>query len=645
MATSKRDYPVCLLGAMAAGKSSFLAGLAIRGGATQQSSLTIHGNDPASVDYLTELADALRLQQWPSPTNRAERFSFEVNCGGRILTLSILDFPGGDFLNHLRRLDKDRGDELKRHLREAEACLLLLDPHVDLRPVGELSGEEHNRLHARFDAYLQAVSQLRRAEAGVENAIRPASKAKGAFPDVALVVAKADSVPELAAGMDPAKFVESRAPSFLRRLQENYHAPFEVFAVSSVGATEVVDGRTVPARHDRLAPTGYEPLFEWLARRRKVRRMWPYFVGAAAALATVAVVAGGWTTQKAVERSSIESALQDVRLSPRDRLRQSIDAPSPLWRLRAQLLDEDLSDVEKKLESSGGEADLASVKKELDELATLQPGPAKVRIDALQRKVAERRDDGLFAQVKGAFEGRRADFVELAGLYLKQYSANAQRREQVVAWLRDERAAGMRRARQLVSLASSTTPQELQDKAKAILDFLETHGPALEQQPPRVRDEMKRMRRAAELARQFSEPRPYRVTLVKTGPFTSPRYQIFEVHRDGALEQEFRSTVAATEIRWDKPFELSWSATTKLRLVLKEDGRLYDSNVAELPLEGPDGLAGLTGSHSPKLDANWRSSAADLKFEFTIDGLSSDDWKAFSDYVHPGDRWSQGGTP
>ena len=60
---------VCLLGSEGSGKTCFLAGLAILGEPNRASPLTVTPTDQVTASYLDELANTLRRQEWPPPTN------------------------------------------------------------------------------------------------------------------------------------------------------------------------------------------------------------------------------------------------------------------------------------------------------------------------------------------------------------------------------------------------------------------------------------------------------------------------------------------------------------------------------------------------------------------------------------------------
>ena len=276
---SAAPLSVCMLGLMAAGKSTFLAGLAILGEPDRGSGLTVRGLNEKSVSYLKELGDTLRLRRWPGPTNVVNLFEIEVIAAGQVLNLLILDYPGDDFRVQLQRFVAGAAEELRTRLAEAEACLLLLDPERELRPESELTDAERNVQIDRLSALVHTVADLRSKRQTVSAAAAPTGNAKahaargkspGLFPDLAVVVTKADLVPELPTSAAAEAFLQRRVPNVLARLQENARH-VRCFAVSAVGETErTPEGHVIPATRGRLAPRGYLELFRWLVRRRKI---------------------------------------------------------------------------------------------------------------------------------------------------------------------------------------------------------------------------------------------------------------------------------------------------------------------------------------------------------------------------------------
>src|SRR4051812_20511713 len=94
---SKTVTRVCVLGSEAAGKTCFLAGLAVLSEPDRNSGFQAMGRDDDSQRYLKELGDAIRAQSWPPFTTQTRLIDLDVNYRRTLLNLLVMDYPGEDF--------------------------------------------------------------------------------------------------------------------------------------------------------------------------------------------------------------------------------------------------------------------------------------------------------------------------------------------------------------------------------------------------------------------------------------------------------------------------------------------------------------------------------------------------------------------
>ena len=70
-AATEEPIKVCLLGATGAGKTCFLAGLAVLSEPDRKSIIDVLHDNKGTADYLDSLQDTLRSGNWPPPNNAA----------------------------------------------------------------------------------------------------------------------------------------------------------------------------------------------------------------------------------------------------------------------------------------------------------------------------------------------------------------------------------------------------------------------------------------------------------------------------------------------------------------------------------------------------------------------------------------------
>lgn len=636
---SARPFNVCMLGSMAAGKSTFLAGLAILGEPNRSSGLTVRGLNEKSVSYLKELGDTLRLQQWPGPTNRVELFEIEVTTGGRILNLLILDYPGDDFRVQLQRFVDGAADELRARLTEAEACLLLLDPERELRPESELTDAERNHQVERLNALVNTVADLRSKRQPGTPLPGPAGTRTTSppwFPDLAVVVTKADLVTELSDAGAAEAYLQSRVPAVLDRFRLNAkHVRY--FAVSAVGATErTPEGYVIPAPRGQLAPRGYRELFEWLVGRRKFRRWWPAI---AAGLLVVGISVGLgtlYTGKTMVERTSIEESLRNEAIPPVERLKSSLGCPLPLRTLRQELFEWVLTQTEEDLRKAASERDLQDVSAKLGRLMEYEPGPLLGRCEELRRQALERRVALRFEEVRRARDGKHSAFREMAERFRADFLADP-RAEEVGEWLGMADSESFEEEKRSVFRLTVSDDRSLAVKLERIAAFLKQYGPKLGKRAVVIR-------RALELGTQFRSERIYQVKLVRTGEFTSPRYQFVQVFIDGKFHSRFDAPTAATVQNWDRTIQIVWKLGMTVNLDLFQAGYVSNSHIASLTGTGPLALEAFSSPRQATTQrAGWGGSLKEgaVRFNVHLMEVSADDFRALDSYILPGDEWNR----
>ena len=315
--TARVEEPikVCLLGASGAGKTCFIAGLAVLSEPDRASIITVLHDNKSTADYLDSLQDTLRSGQWPPPNNATFILDMTVIVEGRAIDLRIVDYPGEDFTGALRTLDIAEIDELYRFSKQAQIFLLLFSPHRDL--AADDADTATKTLIARQRAHLQAITQVWK-----ERELGTPSEDKRSHPvELGLVVTQCDRVPGLTSPRAAKEFFKSRAPNLASRLTD-LAVSADFFGISVLGrpaegdSTQITTTNSPPP--EQLDPFGYESLFRWIRDyqdRHRMRRLRPRLVGGAiSAVALLAISFVLWKSHSDHVRAVLTSDRPPVEI-------------------------------------------------------------------------------------------------------------------------------------------------------------------------------------------------------------------------------------------------------------------------------------------------------------------------------------------
>jgi hypothetical protein len=620
-----------LLGSEGSGKTCFLAGLAVLAEPNRRTHITVTPTDTVTVEYLDELARTLRCQQWPPPTNMTTILNMKIGLGGTAIDVLMVDYPGEDFRKELRKLNREQVKDLYEHYAEAEATLLLFDPVRDVRAVNDPAHREEQI--ERQTAHLNAIA-LEWAERSGQPLSRQARSV-----DVAIIVTKSDREPGLSTCSATRRFFRKYAAPLDAKICQQAHA-VQYFPLSAIGHAASVqrEGETELVPGKDLDPKGYEEILCWVLQRRRWRRQRPWVRrGAAAAIAVlfIGLAAWGW---RLANRFEAVATLNSPRLSTVEKLeRTQGSSDATVLQRRATIFTEELESLKKNLESAASEPSVDEVAQRAARIAALKPGAMQTRVDALAHDCRQKKEDILYRKAADAFNGRAADFPDLSGRFLREYPASSQCdkvREMISGFRSREEKDDRQRIKQIRIISAGS----LAEKGKSISEFVAKHQAAL------PADEMKRMRRAADLARRFSELNTYSVKLKQTGGLTAAYSQEVVLYVDAKELKEYRSPGKSTEVNWDdEDVRIQWIAGQTVRVTWRKlwsAGSWGNSDIATLRDDGPVALR-ILGGQQPltRIESGWEKYCNNAFVHFEVDGISEDDWKSLDLYLFPGDGW------
>lgn len=626
----RKTTRVCLLGSEGSGKTSFLAGLAVLAEPNRATPVSVYPNDPVTTDYLDGLSRALRSRHWPPPTDRATPLALRIGLDGQVMDIRVMDYPGGKFRSELRKLARDQVQDLYAYCAASDVLLLFFDPARDVRPANDPSRREEQI--ERQQAHLKVIAEIW-AEHTNQAAGEPARPL-----DVAIVLARCDKEPELISPAAARRFFRQHAASLDAKIREQADE-VAYFPLSVIGpCTGNHDEKSDSSPPEELNPTGYEALIGWLLERAGGRPSRRLAYGAVAVLTAVLLGSLTWTGWQSWDRFGHFDILQDARMAPIERLERTQEASkATVLRQRAELLGEILDGLEGQLKSASALEQLEDVAVAAAQLAQLKPGALQARVERLARDCREKKEVLLYQKLQHARDGRVADFLDACHRFLQAYPASS-RAEEVRAMLAKFHDRVKNDDRQAIKQIAVRNAASLAEKGKRIAEFLAKHQSTLGD------EEAKRMRRAAELARRFSESNTYQVRLRRTGGLTAAYYQAVVLWIDGKEVHEYRSPGKSQEVNWDVPeLRLSWTAGQPIDVTWRKRwsaGSWGNPDIANLHDESSVSLR-ILGGRQPltQIESGWEDYCDHPFVHFEVDGMVADDWKSLELYLFPGDAW------
>jgi hypothetical protein len=557
--------------------------------------------------------------------------TMRIGLGSEAIDLRMVDYPGEDFRTSLRRLERERVRELYEHYAQSEAILLLFDPDRDVRAVGDPVHREEQI--ERQSAHLNAIAELWAEQSGT-----PSPQQRKPV-DVAIIITKSDKEPELTTCLSARRFFRRLAGPLDQKICQQADA-VEYFPLSAIGnaTTAERDGKAelLPGRD--LVPTGYEEILRWVIRRRRWRR-WRPWVRRVIAAAIVIIIVGaaicGWNWSK---QSAALAILNDPAIPRIEKLTRTLGySDAAVLQARAKVFQEELAVLKESLDSAIPEGAVDEVLQRADSLAMLEPRAMQGDVDSLKSDCRHKQADILFSGANDGFAARRPDFPKLAARFLNDCTGDS-RCDDVRRMLREWRGREQEDARAQIKQIRVTAAPSLAEKGKRIAEFVSKFGDVL------TSEEKGRMRKAADLARRFSELNWYTVRLKQTSGLTKPYHQGIVLQVNGQVVGEYKSPGMAQEVNWEEGgTRFQWSAGQPIRLTwkaLRVTWTWGDSDIAVLRDDGPLAL-GIVGGRQglTQFEDGWPKYCENAFVHFEVEEIKEDDWTSVGLYLFPGAGW------
>ncbi len=637
-----RQVKVCMLGAKGAGKTCFLAGLAVLSEPNRKSIITAVHDDSDTADYLDSLQATLRGGAWPPPTTATVVLDMTVMLEGTAVDLRVVDYAGEDFTGALRTLDRDSVEKLYRFTREADIFLLLFAPHQDL--IDDGSSEKAKLLIERQRAHLQSIAQVWREKVGeVEVVAGSDSRA-----EIGLVITQCDRVPGLTTPAAATKYFKEHAPNLVERLH-GYASSVRCFALSSIGRPaeqgDAKDSEPTDRPPASIDPFGYEPLFRWICGHH-ARKLWyrkPWVWGAVAVLLGIALAAPfGY---REVRSSTVQHVLGSPTLSDVEKVERSSGwVNEATARRRSGFLRDVLLVWEERLMAATSDDDFQRLAQEVQLLVACDTGSFRPQFREFAERIRMRERRVRLDSLVDGFDAqpRPTGFVDQCRQFVDEYRSgeDVKKVQEMLVAIGGELIQARRDAIKIMPVG---TANQVLAKANEILEFTKK----FERQLPE--DEVSGMRRAAEVARLASGQGQWEVTLVRSGGLTVPYWQtvILAKSRGGDVIHTFDgSSGGATQDKtWSSsPVQIAWKAGDPLSVKLKVEGRAWDVDIGYLQDNGPMAIGLFVGRRFLNVETGSESYVTEPYVEFRVARpgggvLTREDWQAVEDFIVPGHRW------
>jgi hypothetical protein len=641
-----------LIGTEGTGKTCFLAGLAVLGlNPINKTPLHIYAQEETTKKYLNNLKDTLQNGSWVPPTNTSPLIGFDLflNRSKKTVRLQMLDYSGESFRKAFNELTPETAQMFSEHIAKSEVVLLLLDAN-DL-----LNAHDENLrrlLNEKIQAQLAAVWEK-----------------TGRETDIGILVTKSDTIPELKSASAKTdygaraaeQFVKEHLDDFmetlrkkakmegfdLRNIRNIDNRTIVFYPVSAVGETDPETGRPVK---NGLTPFGYDAVFQWIAARQK-RYVWRKFLFILACMIVFLGIGcfffAGSTIELWRQENDFRNLMNHPHLSVHEKLERArtfVLETNNMRELRIGIIDKALVSLQERVSNARDIRALEEIRSELVTLEELGVGGLENELRILKEKVDETLKGHHFAQVKTAHEVKSSDFEFYAKQFLDRYP-NAPEGETVHEWLYQASRDRMRTAKSRIHVIAVTSPLQLQNKAERISSFLRDFDNELKP------DERKEIRDAVDLAKKFLESTDYTVTLKRYGGFAYMEDILLKITANGVVHEIHRSSGKVQTANPGKTFNVRWKSGERIDLEIQAyAGRLYGGveKAASIGSNETDAVVLLNGRTqlTPAVHSwDWRlpkyMAPGGYFVECEIQGISREQWKAFENYVKPGNKWRE----
>lgn len=639
-------FKVVILGSTAAGKSCFIGGLGILGGADRDSGIQVHAKenkDSKGLEYLKRLKSFLNNQEWPPPSHTTEIIDLSVFYHDKIIEITFVDYPGKDFLEELSKLDPEKNLALFNAYNNADFLLVLLDPKIDLNIGNGDSAVLKYQALERQEAVLQVIREKmfpKNNETSFKagwNVLKDKLQER-IPPNIGIVITKKDQMSQIKSSKDAENLLRTEAPQFYQNLI-NIGSKLQVFAVSAVGNTEViqVDGKPVLKPGKVINPEGYEEIFDWIINVRWWVKVLKYSVCAGLVAALLAFI---FTIQTGQSEIANQIA-SDKNISPNDKLNQI----AKLWFVwpwssrgfTDPILDKITSDMEARVDSLPGDSEaLIPLIKEAENIEKNYPRVSS-KMEDIIAKAREKREDALFDKL--IHSEKDSDFIKKANDFLKEFGNTGKHFaevEKLKITIIDEE---FQKDKVYVQNFQITNAYSLIEKSIKLKEITNKWKNKIS---PEQAVQISRASLVAEGISNAGSTSSFTLDIVKTKGLSSPIYHYLQLYSKKTDDKEFvkffecpQSSSSVTEWLWSiKDLRIEWVMGTQIKILIRDHGYIYNRDAAENSFSDSYSILNLAGSIKMNPMNGYNLGNPQVSFILKLDGqpISETDREAFYTY-------------
>ncbi|MDR2755463.1 MAG: hypothetical protein LBC20_07120 [Planctomycetaceae bacterium] len=642
---NKNNFRVSLLGVEGAGKSCFLAGLAFLGFDPLQPSLKIYPQDSETARYLNSLDRAFQNESFPPPTNITSILNFNLHLpqNRTVMNIQTVDYPGEDFRHAINEMTPERAAQFSSHLLDSDIVILL----IDITDILSGNNEKQTIIREKLRAYLNAVYEVTRHH-------EKTAKSRNKKVDICIGMTKCDLAPFYqqiipspnGSGHVIRKFINTHWKNFENTLRDGTNIKnIYYFGLSAVGT---IDHETGKPMKGQIKPFGYEPMFRWIAERparilfQKIKRCCYWFLSIVIiVLVIITAVFYGKPSISLVQEKLQLQILENENNTVTEKLeRTSSPATGMVIDQRNTLIDTELNRFQNEINQTNNEQTLNEIREELLKMFN-NTGleERKTEFEKLKSEIDNKLVEIEWKRVQDCFDSRSEIFSETAERFLAHYPAVTQA-EEVREMQKQYEAEKIKKERNRISQITVTKIELLREKSRRIFNFLEKYENRLNQ------DEVLTMKRAADLAKQFTERRNYSATINQYGGFAYEEDQNVSIYINKDKVASHYSNGKVKTVYPGTPFSVMWQCGDTIRMELQGYGIRDYETAAAYTNSNPISLRCLNQKVRllPKKGAwDWnlpqRMSSDGYFIKCTIQEITEEDWKAFESYITPGNSW------
>ena len=614
-ATIPQLHPVRIqmLGESGVGKTCFLAGLALLNEQTSGRSFVLPTDDKTKAVF-DRIRETLAKGRWPSKTSIVEELSFVISQGASQVGVQLNDFAGESFTDSMKRGNAtEAADQIKSLVSGADVLMVLLDGAVVDR------GEDF-----AGSSLIQAVFQRMNEEGSGDL-------------DVFVVLTKSDLCKSIAmtTSSDLKQVVETRAPDLARFLQEKLIRT-EWIPVSVCGPNAIDDSGS--PIYSKLAPQGYEAIFEQLLRRS--RRSRNHLIKLI--IATIALVLFMDFAWRILHSRHVAGQASIIN----DRTIPIIEIPGLVETTNESLVREryaeDFAKAENDIKASGNVESIAFVLKRFEKIPPAHDHLIRGGLEQLKSQASIRKEQLLHKLVIDCKELRTGDCVPLIKTYLSEFPEGPNA-EGLRKMLKDFDQARYLTARGFVKAVPVTSTELLRQKSVAITKFLDENGSG----PYLKAEERVAMTLARDIATMLLASRQYHCKLIRTSGMDGKRKHGVEIHLDKDQIANYNDGEDATERNWNREFAIDWRSGQAIQVKLVNYKR-WTQIMAYFENNTPIAIVQLASEQVPtRYDAaadtwfntDFSKTRPDFKIKFECQELPPEKLQVISEYLLPGDKW------